>query len=357
MNDLSQGYQVSGIGIDKAEALIVEAVFNNYLDGTTSYSQIRTAMLAAADAVFCDYDWANKTITDAWYAVGVGSAFSGTLASISGSNIVCTTENYSVSNLPAGTSVTWSSTNPSILSINSSTGVATKVASGNVTIIADIAGGCGSFRIVKDVFSGTPDHNKFYVRDAIIGSLPIILDNYGTIYVRVSYQDDPLLLSGISQYEWDVPNGTVTQSTFFQIPAMNEVDVFYANGSYPSTHQVYLRAQNTCGWSQWDEMIWQVDNSFFFAYTIFPNPAKDKLTMEFEKADRKEGIPNSISLLNENSAIPIQKVDVWSKYQRGEIVNNQIVLDVSSLPRGKYFLHLQYEGEKSEVKMHQIILH
>src|SRR5690606_37465383 len=263
-NDHFDSYQVPPMGLDKAEALIVEAVFNNYLDGTTTWPGIRAAMIAAGQALFCEYDYAHKSIADGWYAVGVGSPYSGSVTTLSGPNFVCTTGNYSANNVPSGATVTWSSTNPSAVSINSSTGVATKIASGPAQIVATISGPCGpSYKVAKHVFSGAPDPNRIYETD-----------------------------------------GNVTQTNWLQSPAMREVDILYSNGMNPSTQQVYIRAENDCGWGLWDELVWEVDNSFFFAYTIHPNPAKEKLYVSFEKADRVEGLPKTISLLNEKSNIP-----------------------------------------------------
>lgn len=354
-NDHFDSYQVPPMGLDKAEALIVEAVFNNYLDGTTTWPGIRAAMIAAGQALFCEYDYAHKSIADGWYAVGVGSPYSGSVTTLSGPNFVCTTGNYSANNVPSGATVTWSSTNPSAVSINSSTGVATKIASGPAQIVATISGPCGpSYKVAKHVFSGAPDPNRIYVTDGN-GNLPIILDNYGTITAKAAYLDDPFI-AGISQFQWNVPNGNVTQTTWLQSPAMREVDIFYSNGMNPSTQQVYIRAENDCGWGLWDELVWEVDNSFFFAYTIHPNPAKEKLYVSFEKADRVEGLPKTISLFNEKSNIPIQQIDVWSKFQQAAMANNQIVFDVSGLARGRYFLHIEYDNGKSKTAKHQVVL-
>ncbi|MBS1949603.1 MAG: T9SS type A sorting domain-containing protein [Bacteroidetes bacterium] len=62
---------------------------------------------------------------------------------ISGPSLVCTTGQYSPTNLPAGIGLTFSSSNPSGLSINSSTGAATRVNNfnGQVTVTATVSGG------------------------------------------------------------------------------------------------------------------------------------------------------------------------------------------------------------------------
>lgn len=64
-NDIGNSYSVTGIGMDLAEELIVEAVFNNYLNGTTTYPAIRTAMINAATAIFGSGSCQHVAVVDA----------------------------------------------------------------------------------------------------------------------------------------------------------------------------------------------------------------------------------------------------------------------------------------------------
>lgn len=73
-NGINNVYNVNGIGLDQAEQLIVEAVFNNYLDNTTTYPAIRTAMLSAATALFGECSAQYIATANAWSAVGVGNS-------------------------------------------------------------------------------------------------------------------------------------------------------------------------------------------------------------------------------------------------------------------------------------------
>ncbi|MEX2336796.1 MAG: M4 family metallopeptidase [Fulvivirga sp.] len=72
-NGVSEPYSVDGIGFDDAEAIMVEAVFNNYLDGTTSYPAVRTSMVNAAAALFGNCSVQYIATVNAWHAVGVGT--------------------------------------------------------------------------------------------------------------------------------------------------------------------------------------------------------------------------------------------------------------------------------------------
>lgn len=105
-NDNNNSINVYGIGMDAAEDLIVEAVFNNFLDNTTSYPQIRTAMLSAANTLFGANSFHSLQVANAWYAVGVGTNPGQT--TISGPAVVCNTGlTFTANNPPNGSSITW----------------------------------------------------------------------------------------------------------------------------------------------------------------------------------------------------------------------------------------------------------
>jgi hypothetical protein len=73
----------------------------------------------------------------------VGAAYSGNVMSIAGPTYICTNATYSVINKPSGiTSTLWSSSNPSVATINTS-GVASKVSNGSVYIYANLFGSSG----------------------------------------------------------------------------------------------------------------------------------------------------------------------------------------------------------------------
>jgi Zn-dependent metalloprotease len=88
-NGIGNNYTVTGIGMNNAENLIVESVFNNYLRNTTSYSAIRTVMINVASNLYGANSSEVIAVTNAWYAVGVGTQY--TLPTIFGPSAVpCT---------------------------------------------------------------------------------------------------------------------------------------------------------------------------------------------------------------------------------------------------------------------------
>jgi hypothetical protein len=77
---------------------------------------------------------------------------------INGPTLICTTGQYTLNNQPAGSTVTWASSNLAGLSINSTTGMATRINNfnGQVTVTATINSGCGATNIPRDIWVGEP---------------------------------------------------------------------------------------------------------------------------------------------------------------------------------------------------------
>lgn len=73
-NDLGNSYNVTGIGIDKAQKIIYRAEAY-YLTNNTNYSDMRNYCIQAAKDLFGDGSQEVQTTTNAFYAIGVGPAY------------------------------------------------------------------------------------------------------------------------------------------------------------------------------------------------------------------------------------------------------------------------------------------
>ena len=73
-NDLGNSYIVAGIGIDKAAKIVYRAETIK-MTKNTKYPQARTAMINAAIDLFGEDCDEVKSVTNAWYAVGVGAPY------------------------------------------------------------------------------------------------------------------------------------------------------------------------------------------------------------------------------------------------------------------------------------------
>lgn len=75
-NDIGNSYNVTGIGIEKAEKIAFRAI-SVYLTSSSKYADARTATIQAAKDLYGAGSNEEIQTTNAWYAVGVGSAYNG----------------------------------------------------------------------------------------------------------------------------------------------------------------------------------------------------------------------------------------------------------------------------------------
>lgn len=103
INDKGYYYNLTPVGMDVAENLVVKAVFGGYLRYTSSYPEVRTAFENAAQAL--GISGLRDKVHDAWCAVGVGDE--GNHLFISGPTVVSNTSNYEVANWANNLSADW----------------------------------------------------------------------------------------------------------------------------------------------------------------------------------------------------------------------------------------------------------
>lgn len=119
----------------------------------------------------------------------------------------------------------------------------------------------------------------------------------------------------------------------------------YSTTTYGSRH-VRVTATNTCG-SYYEDFVFYIP-TFFKA--VYPNPAKDYLTLEFNNLSDKAGLPDAIELINEKSikkelTLPIDNLLKDTKNHDG----NKYRLDIRHLERGVWYLHAVKKGYETEV--------
>ncbi|WP_342088073.1 trypsin-like peptidase domain-containing protein [Dyadobacter sp. OTU695] len=245
---------------------------------------------------------------------------------ISGPTLICSSGNFSVDNLGSGASVSWSSSNTSVLTINSS-GTATRpgTAIGTVTISATVPNSCGSRTITKTVTVGPPSFAGFLVNGQSTSNGTGCTNSYIPI---AAVPNDPS-----STYYWSQsdPNGFIAN-------ASQSSTAF--TGYNASCYYLNVSISNSCG--SRSENLTICLNNCFAKYTVFPNPAKDHITIEFDHIESAESLPDEIILFSEKSTNPVKNVDVQSLYQHNGLKNGkQIEIDAKALPRGTYYLHIK----------------
>jgi hypothetical protein len=242
------------------------------------------------------------------------------------STLCANTSTYRMNHL--GPSVEWSSSDPTILTINENTGVAKRVGteSGNVTLTATIDV-CGtSLTFSKNIYIGLP---SLTTTIANVNSYGVVAINtteviYGTYNWHI---DGKLIKSGLES-EVSINGGTCGANHFIQATVTN------ACGTTPLSNQV--------------SYSWTCTNT---GANIYPNPARDVISVDFESESADKLLPKEILLYNEKSAI-VRSVSGSNSFSAASSTK-RTQMDVASLPRGTYYLYVIPEkdsGQKTEVK-------
>jgi bacillolysin len=339
VNEINNSYKVYGVGMDMAENLIVEAVFNNYLNNTTTFSQLRTAFKNAALALCSSQNsLLSQQVENAWYAVGVGD--NPGQAEISGPSYVCPNGTaFSVSNVPAGASITWSqSGNINRISAQGSNPCTFASSySGTGSIEATITNGCETATLPsKTIWAGVPD--------------PDMLDLGSTIAPgghALYYGDNILVVSnglgtqGMDEYIWDMD---FNYSNFTESGNAVEVyDVYDINGNDHTS--ISIKAHNTCGWSDFSSGIdFTIYSEYFMS--ISPNPTTNETTIAIESSSKDSKVN-----VNEGWDLEIYSSDMLLKEKEGKLKSNEYKLNTANWKEGVYILKAKYKDKVLQGKL------
>ncbi|UJP65845.1 S8 family peptidase [Mongoliitalea daihaiensis] len=263
--------------------------------------------------------------------LNVCRALSGAV-NIHGNSLICTTGGFSVGTLPTGSTVSWVSSNPSGLSINSSTGSATRLNNynGPITITANITNGCGTASSSRTVWVGTP-----HITNMGVNNQPVFPSQNVSLCPGNHFLNVTPVGGNVGTATWTVPSG---------VPhwiGNNTMDFTFP--SHMSSITISARASNSCGQGAnynffLTRQTWGCPSSF--AMVAYPNPTSDILNIEMMPVTAdvsKEDAPaiESATLLNSEGR------EMAKGYREG----SKIVFDVRSLKKGVYFIHVMVDGE------------
>jgi Zn-dependent metalloprotease len=321
-NSVYDDYVVYGIGMDAAEDLIIHAVMNNYLDNTSTYPQLRTAMIDAAEERFGENSLESMQVTNAWVAVGVGTQPA--QAYISGPSVVCSSGSaFTVSNCPSsGTSIEW--TPGPNLSRSSTQGsnpcTFTPTGSGSTWIRASLVSSSSSITLPqKDVSVGNLHDIELYCEGGSGG----YVGDYYPLWVTPYYEGDFIV--------WDVE------------PYAEIIDVApgYASIYFdtPDTYTISAYTANSCGTG---------NPSYIYDFTVTeefllsPNPASDYVTLIVGKG--KKGYISSVKTFE------VSILDLYGTLKsQNTYSGNRFEIPVQNLHDGTYFVKIN-NGKKSVTK-------
>ncbi len=112
------------------------------------------------------------------------------------------------------------------------------------------------------------------------------------------------------------------------------------SSSVPGNYLLNATAQNACGTSSNSQSIEVID--CHLRYAVYPNPAKDQISVKFEDFTDVSALPDEILLLSEHSTKAVRVVAVQEVFERQAMENgNTLKIDVRDLPRGIYYLHIK----------------
>lgn len=354
-NDIGNNYFVDGIGIEKA-AKIVYKMETAYLLSTSGYLDARTYSINTA----IDYYGANSqevaSVTNAWYAVGVGARYQYT---ISGPSQVCGQATYTVD--AAGATVVWSATPSGVVSLqpNGSSVTLTKVGSGLITLSAKVN---NSITVTKDIwvglqasFSGSASVNYLktgtWYSNASCGAEPYIYQwwlrkaNSGVASMCVS-NDPEITLRSVAQgtaklaqsAKPPIVNQPVSYTIFYMFLRVTDASGFqydtpeqqiYAYGKVDLVPALLLRMTDSVQVSDVDQVK---------SMEIFPNPASGEVQISINKASSAslKAVSSNISNNSQNS-YSVNVVDIYGSIVYTDTkVGELFTIPISTLRNGVY---------------------
>ncbi len=338
-NDLNNKYLVIGMGIENAAKIVYHTenvILKSTSERTVTFNQFREATITAARQLFGTNSNEIINLTNAWYAVGVGSKsqIEGNL--ISGNNNICLNSNTTF-NLPSSFSnsqISWSCSSNILL--NSFQGISASfsaITNGQGWIQATVDG----YSITKEIWVGEP-------------STPLNINGFsfnGKHFGSNSYYDfsvNALLNQGTSLYEWSVGGGTIeegqgTNQITVLTSIARDIDIYF---------DVNVRVGNVCGWSPWLWRTGYVDSGVGPAYIVSPNPANSNITVskdENYKSNQTITQPEPIKSIRlfDKMGLPVMIQNYSGK-------DNSVTVNVSSLSKGIYIIKINEKESHTIIK-------
>jgi hypothetical protein len=267
---------------------------------------------------------------------------------ISGPGIICDTgATFSISGLPAGTQASWNLSTSATVSTYSVTGPSFTTAytgantnyGGAGVLTVTLISECGTLSLQKAVFAGPPDlpvvSGPSEVYDCSAGGPTFFIDNYNT---ALSY--------------------TFTASPQIQLRPFRS-GIIYSLTRRTGAGYITVTATNDCGTSLSTQFDFTVVPCT--AYTVYPNPADDQLTVEqtdSTSTPRPAAARGASATTSSTVASTPYTVRLFDGYgvQRAQQATTtpSLSLPTGGLPTGLYLLHIEVGGTVVERRRMQI---
>lgn len=257
---------------------------------------------------------------------GGGGCLLDFFADITGPAALCSSNTYQAIGGSVNGNWTWT-TSPNI-NLNTTTGqtvTATPTGNGIGWIEITQTVGCPiTFR--RYLTTGPPQIGYIAVDGQPTSNATLCVNNFASV--------EALPIDYNSSYNWSLSNSGNAYLTNYG-SASTAFNAYIADCYY-----LTLQITNACGSTQTGVTI--CAQNCFARYIVYPNPAKDYVTVEFENIDNADALPDEIALISEKSTNPIKTVNVQESFNRKTFKNgNQVQFDIRDLPRGIYYLHIK----------------
>lgn len=324
-NDLGNSYSVQGIGIDKA-ANIAYNTLTKYLTSNSTYSQARELSINAATTLYgLDSEEAIQ-VTNAWYAVGVGSAFP--LKIIGPDNICPRQKIVEYKATGSGSGFVWSvSGKVKLISGQGTNKIQVEMLQERE--LADISVTFGNASFTKKVFLGIP------VVSYVNGPTRVRVGDRAGYSVTPKTETAGLFIP----YKWFVnPNATLSSFT-----AGNCEVIFRSAGNYT----IMCQGNSPCGNQGTGASLSVVAFSGYYSVSSVNSPRIELSLIE----DFGEN-----SLLTKSSYISYELFNKGTGVlsTKGQMNKNGDVLDFSNLPKGVYVIKINLSN--GDYETHSIVL-
>jgi hypothetical protein len=289
-------------------------------------------------------NWLFREITQNPLYTGCSYLCAGTsiVPTISGTSTLCSSAAYTVANRPADAFITWSSANTTNLSINTTTGVASKVGTfkGSATINAVVSGSCGnSAPIPKTIWVGTPNRpvpqTFTYGNFGTCAEIDIFTPST-TTYTWMYTNTSPPYLKGS---EGSCNHGFIMEpGERLEYPRLSVAPASRTTKSFV----IWVQAKNECGVSPEAAMNLNYSTVNSMSVSVFPNPTVDELIVS-------TGIDEA---QNETALITIVSEEQQTVYSK-QVKTNENKINVREFKKGSYYLKIE---TKDSIDQHRILI-
>ena len=328
---------INSISSSRTNGFIAQEPFTDLSRGGTYYNAFHTSF-AARNSEWIFSKMENKQVPASYCSNECNPAPD---LQISGPVQLCGSGSYSLSNF--NNPITWSSSDPNVATINSISGVANTVATGNVIFSALNSAGCVVVTKTVQVYSGQPiPTGKWYyytgsssttplssVQYVAPGQVTIVLDPLNDFSFRSSNSSAP-----VTRVNGRTVSFTLGRNMVVQITATPTNSTCVRSGTYAFSSQGY-------------------------SYAATPNPASSELTVtknsQYDSA-RSMDLTDGEVVSQDASTQPFEAIlydMMGNQVSTRTSANNKAVFRVQGLPTGPYVLRIT-QGKNTQTEHIQI---